>query len=158
MIRCIAVIDGQAGLGNKQGIPWQQQTPNELRFFRNKTKGGEILMGYHTYQTLPHALTGRTNYVLTHRSEPMHEGFVAVPELHGFLVSHPDVWVIGGAEVFSQVLGKAEELYLTQLEESFDCTVFFPEFHTSFAKISQSERQTENGVHYTYQTWRRKNH
>ena len=46
------------------------------------------------------------------------------------------------------------KLYLTQLEEEFDCDAFYPiKYLDSFKCLDKSESKVENGVEYTFSTW-----
>ena len=154
MIRCIVAIDSERGLADNHGIPWQGKVPTDARYFREQTTGGDILMGFKTYQEFTAPLPERRNYVLTHSGDALRDGFLAVMDVTAFLAEHPSAWVIGGAGLFAKTIDVADELYITQLEGTFSCTRFFPAFEHDFVLADQSEPLTENGITYSFQIWR----
>lgn len=157
MIRFIAAIDSKNGLADETGIPWQGKTPREVKYFRDKTLNGIVLMGYRTYQEFSQPLKNRQNLVATSSSDKLRAGFESVNDAVEYLAhTKNDVWVIGGAGLFENTIDLAGELYITQLEGDFHCTKFFPEFRTEFELIDSSETIVENGISYSFQIWKRK--
>jgi dihydrofolate reductase len=154
MIRLIAAIDSQLGIATDSGIPWK--LPGDSAYFRQKTKSGAIVMGRATYDEFASPLHERDNFVLTSASGPLRDGFQAVADLTQLraAVQDQDVWVIGGATVYSETIVAADELLLTQVLRDFDCTKFFPRYSDGFALSSRSEDHRENGVSYRFETWR----
>lgn len=155
IIRAIAAIDEKRGLANEQGIPWN--LPSDRAYVRQKTQGGDLLMGYGTYLELPRPLPSRKNLVVTDGGEPLREGFRAITDLRAFMKNPPEnTWIFGGAGVFAQTIDDIDELYITQLYGNFDCTKFLPEFKDDFVLVRESPIQLENNIHFRYQIWRRK--
>lgn len=154
-IRAIIAIDEKRGLANEQGIPWN--LPSDRAYVRDKTYGSNLLMGYGTYVEFARPLPGRKNLVVTDGREPLREGFEAVTDLKDFMDDPPEnLWVFGGAGVFKQAMDYLDEIYITQLEGDFNCTKFFPEYKDEFELVRESPPQLENGIHFTYQIWKRK--
>ncbi len=154
-IRAIAAIDKKRGLANEHGIPWK--LPGDIAYVREKTQGGAVIMGYGTYTELTKPLVGRRSFVFYDGMEPLREGFEAVTDLVEFMKNPPDnPWLFGGAGLFAQTIQYANELYLTQLKEDFECTKFFPEYRDDFELSWESDLQRENEVRYTFQIWKRK--
>jgi dihydrofolate reductase len=154
MIRLIAAVDSKLGIADDNGVPWKLSI--DLKYFRSKTIGSNILMGFNTYKVLAGPLVGRNNFVLTH-NKTLREGFIPVHDLRHFLYQVPrDIWVVGGAQVFEQTLPYANELYLTRIDKDFNCTKFFPQFEDKFKRKSVSPRHFENGVHFTFEVWVKK--
>jgi len=155
MIRAIAAIDNKRGLANEEGIPWY--LPHELRYFRSKTEQGAILMGYGTYLEFTKPFHDRENFVATPDGQILHDGFTRVTDARSWLKSRSDdVWVIGGAGLFTTTLDLATELYLTEIEADFNCTKFFPPYTDSFELVSRSEPMTEHKITYTFCVYRQK--
>ena len=155
MIRHIAAIDNQNGLAKNGGMPWS--IPEDEQYFTDETKkyGGIVLTGIGTYKTFNKPLKDRTNYVLTHQTKPI-PGAILVHDLETFFAETPgDIWVIGGAEVFNQTLHKADELYITRIDATFECDRFYPEFAENFSLASQSDVHTQNGLRFRYEIYRR---
>jgi dihydrofolate reductase len=153
MIRLIVAIDRELGLA-KQGVqPWY--IPKDEDYFTEQTKqyGAAVLVGSTTFQTFQKPLEGRQNYVLT-RDKTSVDGVELVHDLEKFLkeFQEKDLWVIGGANVFSQVIqaGKADELYITHIEALFGCNQFFPDYQTNFSLTERSELHEQNGFIFSF--------
>lgn len=153
MIRLIAAVDRRLGIGKHGGQPWY--LPTDEHYFADCTKslGGHILVGSTTFKTFKRALPDRTNYVLTSHDEPL-EGAELVHDLASFLDSFADkdLWVVGGAKVFQEVidLGKADELYLTHIDADFGCQAFFPAYEGTYRIVEKGEEQEENGFRFSF--------
>lgn len=157
MIRFIAALDSKRGVADDHGIPWQSKIPTDVRYFRDKTIGGNLLIGYGWYQEMQKPLPNRRNIVATTKTEVLRPGFEKVSDARKFLLnSKEDIWVGGGAGLFASTLDLADELYLTFVEGDFICTKLFPEFEDKFEKVSESEPITENGVTFRFTIWKRK--
>jgi dihydrofolate reductase len=157
MIRSIAAIDTERGIGKDGKIPWK--IPTDERYFTEQTKkyGGRVLTGRTTYDRTYHGpLKERTNYILTHDHTPI-PGATVVNDLNEFFEQlEGDLWIAGGGVVFAQTIDRTDELYLTLLGASFNCDAFFPSFEDSFELTSQSEPVTENGITFTFCIYKRK--
>jgi dihydrofolate reductase len=159
MIRLIAAIDVKRGLGDGHGIPWQGRLPSDAEYFRSQTAEGLIVMGFRTYEEFEHPLHDRTNYVTTRPgSELLRTGFRAVDDLQRFFAGHTGelVWIIGGARLYEESLAYADELYITQLDQDFHCTKFFPAFDGAFLLDPGAETHSENDISFRFERWRRK--
>jgi dihydrofolate reductase len=158
MIRAIVAVDDERGMANDQGIPWQGRVPTDAAYFRDSVaSGGVILMGHGTYDELSKPLAGGQNYVATRRAEPLREGFIAVADARAFLEqTGEDVWNIGGAALFAATLDLNDELYVTKLQGTFDCTKFFPPYEDMFELADESPPITEDGITYTFCVYRKR--
>lgn len=155
MIKFIAAIDDKLGLANDFGIPWD--LPADKQYYRDHTLNNVILMGYRTYAEFAKPMSDRRNLVLTSPEDPVREGFEAIYDLDEFLLNlDEDLWIIGGAGVFAQTIGKADELYLTRVKGDFHCTKFFPKFEDKFELVSQEPGQQQNAITFHFEVWRRK--
>lgn len=154
MIRAIVAIDSERGMANEQGIPWS--LPGDQQYLTEHLQSGAILMGYDTYREIKQPFGAHDNFVATTRGEPLREGFIAVDDAYTWLSAQTgDVWNIGGPTLLHTTLDLVGELYITQLEGSFGCTKFFPEFRDQFTMTWQSDPITENNITYRYQIWQR---
>ncbi len=157
MIRAIAALDSNQGIANDNGIPWQGKIPTDVNYFRKKTLNSAVMMGYGWYveQKLP--LPDRRNLVAIDFPEDLRPGFERVEDAREFLKNADfDVWVGGGAGLFSSTLDLIDELYITQLDTEFNCTKYFPEFRSDYVLKTESEPITESGITYRFQVWKRK--
>jgi dihydrofolate reductase len=156
MIRMIVAHDRQRGIAKQGFQPWK--IPQDEKYFSEKTKsfGAVILVGNTTFKTLNGPLPGRKNYVLTSNKTPI-DGVELVHDLAKFLKAYADkdLWVVGGANVYAQVLELrlADELYITKIAADFGCNQFFPTFGDEFKLIEQSDLHEQNGFIFTYELY-----
>ncbi len=152
MIRLIVAMDSRHGIGKKGFQPWY--IPTDEKFFTEHTKlyGGHVLVGSTTFRTFKGPLIDRHNYVLTRDETPI-TGTILVHDLTKFMEDfrNRDLWVIGGAQVFAQVMDAdlADELYITHIAADFGCDQFFPAYD-AFHKVEDSGPQQENGFSFNF--------
>ncbi len=130
MISLIAAIGKNNELGKDNALVFHLK--EDMHFFKATTMGHPILMGRKTFASIGRPLPGRTNYVLTRHPELLPDGVEPVRELRPFLESWQDteeeLFVIGGASVYTAALPYATNLYLTEIDASRDADAFFPSF------------------------------
>jgi dihydrofolate reductase len=133
-LRAIAAMSLNRVIGKDGKLPWH--IPGDFKWFKQKTGGQAVLMGRKTYESLGRPLPNRRNLVVTRRTD-LGEGIEIVRDLEAFCPEdYPcDVWVIGGAEIYRQMLGRCEELYLSFIPRIIDGDVFFPEFEDRFVLV-----------------------
>ena len=85
-------------------------------------------MGRGTYETLSSPLTNRRNVVVTSRNIDGVETYPTVAQALDALKNEDDVFVIGGGQIFAQLLLSAAELRLTLVEHEVDGDTFFPPY------------------------------
>jgi len=138
----------------------------DMRFFRRTTMGHAVLMGAKTFFSLPKdedgvpkPLSGRTNYVLTHHPEELPDGVFGVTDLASFLSEHgpEEIFGIGGAQVYAELLPWANNLYLTEVDAAAEADVYFPDFERkNYDRIVLGQGE-ENGIKFTFIKYSRKN-
>jgi dihydrofolate reductase len=153
MIRHIAAIDAENGLAKKGGIPWK--LPTDVKYFREMTKNGTILMGQKTFDQIG-VMKDRQNIVVSRRTREQ-DGVSYINDPVFYLKqSLGDVWVIGGGTIYKQTLELADELYLTQVKGTFGCDVFYPAYQQLFALSEASDWHKENGLEFRFEVWVKK--
>ncbi|RZS67643.1 dihydrofolate reductase [Agromyces ramosus] len=108
-------------IGRDGGMPWH--VPEDLTHFKAVTLGAPVVMGRRTWESLPsrfRPLPGRTNIVVTHHDDWTAAGAVRAASVDEALAlaaagDPPWIWVIGGADLFGQVLPTADRLEVTEL-------------------------------------------
>lgn len=115
-------------IGADNALPWH--LPADLTHFRELTTGHHILMGRKTWDSLQRPLANRTNIVLTTRQNELTDGCVAVSSIRVALemaAKDAELFVIGGANVYAQILPSAERLYLTLVHACVEGDTWFPD-------------------------------
>jgi dihydrofolate reductase len=145
----IAAMTPSRVIGRGSQIPWR--IPGEQKRFKEVTMGHPILMGSRTFESIGRPLPGRQNLVVSRtRSWP---GVEIIRDLSQFDPEgySAEVYVIGGAEIYRQLLDRCRELLITRLKTDYEGDVYFPEFEPEFRFIEQI-RETPD---YVIQRWSR---
>lgn len=155
----IAAIGKNNELGRNNKLLWK--LPNDLKFFKEKTMGSPIVMGYNTFKSLPRLLPGRKHIVLTHREEEFPEGvdvFHGKEDLINSLNNYSgNVFVIGGASIYKQFIDDADQMILTEVDkEEKTADVFFPEFNKEDYIATLLNENEDNGIKYKHLEYKRK--
>ena len=125
----IVVVDNKWGIGKNNALLFRLK--KDMAFFKQTTTGKIVVMGANTFASLPHgALPNRVNIVLDD-SGAKHEGATTVSsfaELDVALGKYDscDVFVIGGASVYRQMLGRCHRAFVTKVAADGGADVFFP--------------------------------
>ena len=149
IISIIAALDKNRVIGNGKKIPWH--LPADFAYFKKTTMGHPVIMGNNTFQSIGKPLPGRKNIVLTRQSleiegaEVAHSFEEAIKSLEG----EEEIFVIGGAYVYSEALPLADRLYLTFIEGEFVGDIFFPLINwNEWKEIKSEERKRDNANPY----------
>lgn len=132
----IAMIAGVAEngvIGSDQSIPWR--VPSDMAFFKRTTLGKPIVMGRKQYETVGKPLPGRTNIVVTRQQGYQPEGVLVFHDIEAALkeahqIAETDgvdeIMIIGGGELYRQLMGRADRLYITHIDLAPAGDVRFP--------------------------------
>ena len=114
-------------IGRDNGMPWH--LPADLKHFKQTTFGKPVLMGRKTYESIGRPLPERTNIVITRDRDYDAPGCTVVHSVEAALesVAGGEVMVIGGAELYRQILPRTDTIYLTLIQQAFEGDTRFPE-------------------------------
>lgn len=161
MISLIWAMDENRVIGKNNQLPWH--LPEDLKFFKRVTMGHPIAMGRKTHDSIGRNLPGRENIVITRQNDFQCDGCTvlhSVQELVDYAAEkNKEVFVIGGAEIFKQILPFADRLYLTQIYDRFEGDTFFPELNMEeWELISQEKgiKDEKNPYDYEFLIYHRK--
>lgn len=126
----IAAVGKNRELGYKNSLIWHFK--EDLKSFKDRTMNHYILMGKNTFNSLPHNLKGR-KYLVLSKSLEDGEGYRLFRDKKSFLEFYDnideDVYVIGGSSIYKEFILDAQELILTEIDDSFpEASVYFPKF------------------------------
>ena len=128
-------IIGRNKANGQPDLPWH--LPDDFAYFKQKTSGHAIIMGRKSLDALGKPLPKRTNIVITRNPDFRVEGVIVVNTLEAALnaakeaeATHetPELFVIGGAEIYTLALPVADRIYLTEVHREYDGNASFPEF------------------------------
>jgi len=139
-------MDANRVIGHENRLPWH--LPADLKHFRRITMGKPVLMGRKTWESIGRSLPGRINIVITRTAGYTAEGCIVVHSVDEALVAaqgHDELVVIGGEQLYRQVLPAADTLYLTRVEGDFPGDTFFPELdQDEWRTVECSERAPDD--------------
>jgi dihydrofolate reductase len=156
----VAADEGNA-IGIENRLPWH--LPADLTYFRNLTWGLPILMGRKTFDSIGKALPGRTSIVITRNTAWRHDGVETVHTIEDAIaraeaLDVKEVFVIGGAEIFTAAFPRADRLYLTRIGHRFEGDVFFPavkEPDWVLVRDTEGTVNEKNLYPHRFQVWER---
>jgi dihydrofolate reductase len=123
----IGAVAANGVIGRNGTLPWR--LPEDLRHFRRLTTGHAVIMGRRTWESLPHALPGRQNIVVTHRPGYRADGAKVVASLDAALraVVYPSPpFCIGGGELYRAAVPLAGTAYITEIAKAYAGDATFP--------------------------------
>ena len=143
----IAAIGRNRVIGRGSELPWH--LPEDLRRFKQLTTGHPVLMGRKTYESLGKPLRNRRNVVLSSHPLPGVETFPSIETSLSALINEELVFVIGGGTVYTQLLPRADILYLTVIDREFEGDVFFPPYeHLLGTVFTETYREQHEGFRF----------
>jgi len=122
----IAALAGNRVIGKDGKLPWH--ISEDLKRFKRLTTGHPVLMGRKTFEALGRPLANRRNIVLTRKPAPGIESYDSVAAALTALVNEDLVFVLGGGEIYAQLIANADLLYLTEIEKDYDGDTYFPPY------------------------------
>lgn len=158
MISMIAAIGRNRELGKDNELLWR--IPDDLKRVRQLTTGHPLVMGRKTFDSIIAAvgkpLPGRTSVVVTRDPDWKREGAVAAHSIEeGIEVAKQapggeEVFIFGGAQIYTEALPFAGKLYLTLIDDAKDADSFFPPYEGEFTKIVAEETHEHEGLKYRF--------
>lgn len=133
-ISMIAAVGKNLELGKNNDLIWHFK--EDMKFFKETTMGHPVIMGRKTFESLPKALPGRKNIVISANPEYKADGAEVVTSVEEAIklaeTEDTDAFVIGGVRIYAEFLPYADNLYLTEINaECPDADTYFPDFNKS---------------------------
>ncbi|GMA61289.1 dihydrofolate reductase [Alicyclobacillus fastidiosus] len=151
MLSLLVAMSENHVIGKDGKLPWH--LPSDLKFFKDLTMGQTVVMGRKTYLAIGRPLPGRRNVVLTRDRTFFVDGCEVIhslQELQPFVRSEEEVFVIGGAGVFSQVMRDATKLYLTVIWHRFVGDVKFEFYPADWELVSRTKGTVDEKNQYAH--------
>ncbi|MBU3666706.1 MAG: dihydrofolate reductase [Chthoniobacterales bacterium] len=145
----VAAMAANRVIGADGKIPWH--LPDDLRWFKNLTLGGTLLMGRVTFDSIGRPLPGRETIVLSRREDLEIPGVQVIRDLSALRSARiqGEIYVVGGADIYRIALPYCRDLYLTEVKCDAAGDRKFPVFEDLF-RFSSVLRETPEMriVHY----------
>lgn len=156
----VAAVAHGGVIGRGGVLPWH--LPEDMAHFREVTMGHPVVMGRRTWDSLPdrfRPLPGRRNVVVTRNETWTADGAErasSLAEALDLLGLAPQVFVIGGGELFAEALPAADELLLTEIDLDVPGDTFFPPWERSaFEELSRASNVSADGTPFAFVTYAR---
>ena len=140
----IVAMTADRVIGRNGTLPWH--LPGDLQFFKRTTSGHPIVMGRKTYESIGRPLPKRQNIVLTRDRDWSAPGVEVIhdpDELSRLDLQDPQVFIIGGAQVYAAFLPLLDELLVSHVRENHPGDTRFPEFADLFPQQELLESHEE---------------
>lgn len=162
-MKLIVCVDNKWGIGKDNSLLFR--LPADMKFFKEKTTGGAVVMGSNTLKSFPNGapLKNRVNIVLSANMEEREDCTVvrSLASLSEELKKYPSdgVYVIGGAKVYKELLPYCEEALVTKASADGGATAFFENLdeNPDFVLSSQSDAVETNGFTVRFTTYKNRN-
>ena len=157
-ITMIAAVGQNRELGKDNKLLWH--LPEDLKFFKEQTMGKPLVMGKKTLDSLPRLLPGRKHLVLTHQKLEPNDQIMVFHNIDSLIeyisTLDQEVMVIGGAQIYKQMLELSDKMLLTEVDASKEADVYFPEFNHSEWDCEELCRHQEGDIKYKHLVYTRK--
>jgi dihydrofolate reductase len=135
-------------IGANGKIPWH--LPDELKLFKRLTMGHHLIVGRKTFESIGRLLPGRTTVIVTRQTGYSVPGARVAQTVEGAIAEcgiDPEIFVIGGAEIYRSALPLADRVYLTIVDAEPAGDTWMPSLDMSAWRESASETFPANGQH-----------
>ena len=147
----IVAVSSNDVIGVNNTLPWD--IPEDMKFFREKTKGKALIMGRKTFESVGHPLPHRLNVVITRQKNypSVAPNVVVQPDLKS-AIEHcasqvskygQEVFIIGGGEIFKDSMDIVDVIYLTRIHKEFPGDIKYPLVDEKKFTLAERRDRTE---------------
>lgn len=153
----IVAVDKNWAIGYQNNL--LVRIPADQRFFREETTGKVVIMGRKTLESFPggQPLKNRVNIVITKKTDYKVNGAVIVHSVEEALeyvkdYNEDDVYVIGGASIYEQMLSYCNTVHVTKIDYAYEADTYFPDLDKKeeWKITAESEEQTYYDLEYVF--------
>ena len=158
----IVAVDKNWAIGLKGDL--LVSIPQDMKFFRETTKGKVVAMGRKTLESFPggQPLKNRVNVVLTTDKDYKTKGITLVHSIEDMVeelkkYEEEDVYVIGGETIYRQLLPYCKKAYITKIDHAYHADTFFPNLDEDpeWEMTKISDEQTYFDLEYVFTIYER---
>lgn len=140
----IAAVGRNGVIGRDNDLPWRIR--EDLQHFKQLTLGHTLVMGRKTYDSIGRPLPGRRTVVVTRNTDWSADGVEIAHSVEQALKYDGTLYVAGGGEIYRQALPYATTLELTEVAQSPEGNVTFPEIVS--ADWTETAREPHDGFSF----------
>ena len=140
IVSLIVAVARNGVIGRDGDLPWR--LPRDLAYFKERTMGHHVIMGRRTWESIGRPLPGRSFVVVSRRQGFEAPGCRVVSSLSAALelareAGEDEAFVIGGAALYAEALGRADRIYLTEVQADVDGDVTFPALGEGWREVAR---------------------
>jgi dihydrofolate reductase len=147
-ISIIAAMGKNRELGFDNKLPWN--LPDDLKNFRDVTRGHAVVMGRKTHEAIGRVLPDRKNIIITRDPKYVAEGCVVVYSIEDAIAAaqgEDTLFIIGGGEIYNLALPYAQKMILTFVDAEPKADTYFPEFNENEWHVVSAEPHAKDAEH-----------
>ena len=152
LITLIAAASENNVIGKDNKLIWYLS--DDLKHFKNQTKGHSVIMGRKTFESMPKALPNRTNIIITRKTDYIAKDAIVVNSLNQALEKAADdnqPFIIGGGEIYNLAIKIADRIELTRVHTEIEGDTYFPVIdHTLWEEVSRDKRLKDEKHDYDF--------
>lgn len=163
MIAAVVCIDKNFGIGNKGEL--LVNIPEDMKSFKKITSNGAVIMGRKTWDSLPKKpLPDRTNIIITRKCKKnpkvqadgtIHSNMKCIKAWlaqKDVIDNNNGIYVIGGGQIYSELLNSCERIYITKVFTESDADTYFPNIDEKpeWELTEASEVKEHKGIQYQF--------
>ena len=144
-VTLIAAASENNIIGKDNKLIWRLS--DDLKHFKELTKGHFVIMGRKTFESMPKALPNRTNVIITRKTDYKAENTIVVNSLEKALKAAENdnqPFVIGGGEIYKLSMEIADRIELTRVHTSIEGDTSFPEIDLEKWQEVKNEKRLKN--------------
>ena len=127
-------------IGRGGDLPWS--IPEDMKWFRERTKGHALIMGRKTFESVEHPLPNRLNVIVTRQKDykpkssdspnaPVHV-VSTIEEGIEYCTAHAEkygneIFIIGGGEIYHQSVDFVDTIFLTRVHRDYEGDATYPD-------------------------------
>ncbi len=162
MLKILVAFDENRVIGKNNALIWH--LPADLKRFKALTTGHVIIMGRKTFESIGKPLPNRTTIVISRQYDLQIEGVILAHSVEEAIlkaksITRDDIFIVGGAEIYTLSLPLVDQVLVTQLHDIFEGDAFFPEISSEMWDLTEQERgitDDKNRYQFSYITYSRK--
>lgn len=146
-------------IGVNNALPWH--LPEDLAHFKRQTLGAPVVMGRKSWDSLPprfRPLPGRANIVVTRQADWQAEGAQragSLAEAFSLAGDVPELWVIGGAQIYAEAEPLARRAVVTEIAKDFEGDAFAPTLGPAWRETAREAHMSASGLPFAFVTYER---
>lgn len=157
----IVAVDKNWGIGNQNKL--LVSIPQDMKFFRETTKGNIVIMGRKTLESFPQGqpLKNRVNIVISRNPEYTVKGAIVVNSVEEAVEESKkhegDVYVIGGESIYRAMLPYCKTALITKIDHAYIADTYFPNLDEDpeWEMTGITEEQTYFDLEYVFTKYER---